>query len=155
MGLLPQTLGRNECIEWIPVDVLSAIILELALDSSDDATRSRIFHSVNPIRVRWVHSILPVIKARLERSTGAKIKVVTLSTWVEAVKKTAEEEHGSKLIDLPAFKLLNFYAGLYSTGKGERPEFETHETRAASKTLRELEPVSTDWVNAWLDQWGY
>ncbi|KAL2209399.1 acetyl-CoA synthetase-like protein [Sarocladium strictum] len=66
LSLLPSTLGRNETTDWIPVDLLSSIIFEMATGKGQSAGHSRILHAVNPQKAQWNTSVLPVACNSLE-----------------------------------------------------------------------------------------
>ncbi|OIW22562.1 acetyl-CoA synthetase-like protein [Coniochaeta ligniaria NRRL 30616] len=158
LGLVPGSLGRNEWVDWIPVDRLSSVIVELAgIESVDDEEKNspRIFHCVNPSRVRWQDALLPVIRSRLEQgvSGGETVKTVELEEWVDALRIAAGEASRSDEARISAFKLVSFLSSLVQGHA--RPEFETIETSKHSKALTELQAVGEEWMNIWLDQWGY
>ena len=35
------------------------------------------------------------------------------------------------------------------------PSYSTEKARAASETMRNLEPVGKEWMALWMKQWGY
>ena len=155
MSLIPETLGRNDWIDWIPVDHLSTIILELAGISTTNAPREdsglRVFHCVNPNRVLWKDALLPVIQSRLARKNN--VAIVSLKQWIEALEKAANEVNTAEEAKVSAFKLVPFLASL-PQGHA-RPEFDTSKTRKESLRLRELPKAGAEWTNSWLNQWGY
>lgn len=116
---------------------------------------SRIFHCVNPNRVRWEDTLLPAVQARLsqELSSGRNMRVVGLDEWVDALKKAASKVGRKDEANVSAFKLIAFLASL-PQGYA-RPEFDTVGTKKASKGLKSLPEVGAEWMNIWLDQWGY
>ncbi|KAK7416594.1 hypothetical protein QQX98_005065 [Neonectria punicea] len=94
LSKVPQTLGKNECIDWIPVDHLSTVILELAeISSINKATDEtpRIFHAVNPKRVKWSEALLHTVRKRIQAQSNKRaIEVVPLENWIEALKAAAQ-----------------------------------------------------------------
>ncbi|KAH7084377.1 hypothetical protein FB567DRAFT_629884 [Paraphoma chrysanthemicola] len=149
LGALPQTLGRNESVDWIPVDILATAVLELALDGREGAGQASVFHLVNPHRVRWESAVLPTVQTRLGIT-----KTVPIDIWVAMLETAAKEAGESPAAALSAFKLADFFKGL-SIASTQRPGFETCSTCAASTTLHDVTPVQSEWVGVWLDQWGY
>ncbi|KAF2095550.1 acetyl-CoA synthetase-like protein [Rhizodiscina lignyota] len=158
LALFPRTLGTNEYVDWIPVDILSSIIVELALQPSDDGEGGKVFHCVNPSPVPWEQRLLPVAQARLSQSLGEKeVQAVPFDTWIEALRQKYENDDSKGAgRSLSAFSLLDFYTGLTGGGeKARKPLFETDQTRKQSKYLAELPGVTAEWMDIWLQQWGY
>ncbi|KAF5010120.1 hypothetical protein FDECE_3706 [Fusarium decemcellulare] len=154
---VPETLGKNEWIDWIPVDHLASIVLELAQieprsDKTPD-TPGRIFHAVNPRRTRWSKALLPTVVDRLQAKSKVKIETVPLADWVEALKAAVPEVDNKDEAAISAFKLVPFFEDL--TLEGQRPVFQTVESQQQSRGIRELEAIGSQWIDSWLDQWGY
>lgn len=57
----------------------------------------------------------------------------------------------------PAVKILDFYRALDEQREegGGGLQFSTAQAIPASETMAQLEPVSEDWMEIWLTQWGY
>lgn len=157
LSLLPETLGRNETVDWIPVDLLSAAIFEIGTTAPSSSGAARIVHAVNPRTVRWKESLLPVVVRYLNGNTknGQPVEIISLDDWVKALHAAAlRESVGNDVQDnLSAFKLLPFFTGLLNGDP--RPAFETIKSSALSTTLNELPAVSAEWAAVWLEQWKY
>ncbi|KAI5857326.1 acetyl-CoA synthetase-like protein [Durotheca rogersii] len=158
LGLVPESLGRNDQVDWIPVDLLSSIILQLARvepeDGAEHATGPQVFHAVNPQKTGWGQSLLPTVVSRLgTRSKTGSVEIVPLEKWIEGLQSVvaSPDSQGSDI--LSASKLIPFLAGLSRSSAG--PEFETSEATRLSGRLRGLERVGSEWLDIWLDQWGY
>lgn len=143
-------------VEWIPVDLLSTIVLELAFNHQDAYTQCQFYNCVNPKPVHWEKDLLPSVKASLQNGKcgAGTIKVAPFADWLAAAMVASgdtgphlEEDHSS------AFSLIDFFSGL---GKQERrPRFLTEISSGVSLTLRELPPVSSAWMKLWLKQWNF
>ncbi len=144
LGLLPNSLMAMGT-EWIPVDVLAKVIVEL-LDPPDSGI-TRVYHTLNPHSAEW-KDLLPAVKEGL----GGKIKVVPYHQWVDALEQSATktEDVGRN----PAIKLLDFFKGLEQHPGNPQP-LETKETVKSSKNLATLGPVSPEWISIWMRQWGF
>ncbi|RFU26072.1 hypothetical protein B7463_g10277, partial [Scytalidium lignicola] len=157
LSLVPKTLGKNNSIDWIPVDILSEIIIQLAIGSKS-SREGRIFHTVNPTKVTW-DTLLPVVLKRLrDTNKGKEIKVIPWAEWLEGLSNHASEIQGKEAAGLSAIKLIDFFHSLNPVGEEEpelRAVFETSLTAANSDIFRELTPVNNDWMGIWLKQWGY
>lgn len=145
LGTLPRTLAASNSVDWIPVDKLGRIVVELLLsEMAMDSTR--VFHTVNPRRTTW-SEIVPAVKKYLNTA-----KAVEYEDWLRTLTSSAEASR----VDIeknPAVKLLDFYRGLQDGQAG--PVFQTNETSKASKGLRELPAVNTEWMERWMQQWGW
>lgn len=146
VGALPDSLGsRFSKIDWIPIDLLADILVELALaknqqqrrlfDVGDDVlTRgAQVFHIINPNFTTW-EILRPIVAEALSafssQTEKAALDIVSPSMWLEKIRKAMESTSGSKTNDgdleadlelNPAVKLLAFYQDvlLSSTNKAE------------------------------------
>ncbi|KAL9583368.1 MAG: hypothetical protein Q9203_005113 [Teloschistes exilis] len=171
---IPVSLGPSTNIDWIPVDILSHVLVELMVNSAsleedhcvqgngcssqhecgaegkrDRKASSIVYHAVNPRPTTW-STLLPVIIAHFHNPS---LEVVPLTEWVDALDASA-----GRIEDLhvnPALKLLDFYRGLASSIGSSNPIFETAETVNKSKELARLEAVKPEWMKLWLDQWNF
>ena len=146
LGLLPDSLMAMGT-EWIPVDVLAKVIVELLDPSDSGSDLTRVYHTVNPHSAEW-RDLLPAVKEGLSKD----IEVVPYHEWVDALEQSATktEDVGQN----PAIKLLDFFKGLEQKAGGSAP-LETKGTAKSSKTLAELGPVSPEWMAIWMRQWGF
>ncbi|MCJ1395201.1 hypothetical protein MMC18_008084 [Xylographa bjoerkii] len=151
LGLLPDSFGAHDDITWIPVDTLANIIVELMLSHSHTCGPSRAdawsaFHNlINPNSASW-SSLLPVVKDRL----GKDVEVVSYASWLKALQESVDRVEDIK--SNPAVKLLAFFESLQEGSA--MPEMETKQTVKASETMAALGPVTADWMEKWMQQWG-
>ncbi|MCJ1251933.1 hypothetical protein MMC30_009171 [Trapelia coarctata] len=152
MGCIPESLGPMGTIEWIPVDLLAQIILELFNSPAplDPETPTQVFHIVNASPTDWT-ALLPTIISHL----GDTIETVPLPTWMSRLRARADET--KDLEKYPAVKLLGFLEGMAAGEKAGRvfPIMETERARKGSETLRGLGAVSGEWMGLWMGQWGF
>ncbi|KAM7185986.1 non-canonical non-ribosomal peptide synthetase FUB8 [Naviculisporaceae sp. PSN 640] len=179
MGLLPSNLGSLDVANWVPVDYLSEIILEMAgvvgqlqpqpatTKKTGSASGLTIYHAVNPHNVSWAE-LVPTVASQLGIESN---KIVSWNQWVEALRLSAQEkqvesggekEEGGKTADEahleknPGIKLLDFFGSL---GKGNgsntsAPLPSTEKSTVRSKTLASLQPVGAEWMSLWIRQLG-
>jgi thioester reductase-like protein len=95
LGALPASLGQGgsimESVDWVPVDALASILVELSFSLSEsrpDPTRAgdgtfHVFHCTNPHPIPWAN-LVPVIVHALSASLGR-----------DSGKKGTEKEEGS------------------------------------------------------------
>lgn len=147
---VPQTLGAMEYMDWIPVDLLAGMLVEVLgsgteIDDQVSNGKARYLHFVNPHRAPWSD-----IANSVALSLGRDTPVVEFDEWVNALECASEREQIPS--DLPTLRLVDFYRHI---GKAEtqRPVFATEKSRNSSQGLRGLAPVTLDWIEHWLRQW--
>ncbi|KAJ5746276.1 Male sterility NAD-binding [Penicillium odoratum] len=170
LGVLPSTLGSLSKVDWIPVDLLADILVQLSgatsnsthgfvgIDSVGAASKSAtntfpVYHAVNPNAVEWA-SLVPIVAKHL----GQSVKIVSWAEWVDALRNSRSTATAVlSLAQNPALKLFDFFDSLAKAGeKGEEwPVLETKETLKRSPRLAEVKPVSEEWMKLWLDQWKF
>ena len=166
MRLVPKDLGPNDAVDWIPVDIAAAVVLDLLglnegpmNDMSDRSKRGKqaeFFHIVNPQRTSW-SKILPYIKSRLPKDS----EEVSIEEWVDRLKAN-ESASGSTLGNEesnPALKLIDTFDHIQDRAfrfpDGRAAVLDTSRTIKSSPTLAKLGAVNGDWVELWMRQWGF
>lgn len=140
-------------VDWIPVDVLAAIILDLALDpatsqTSADADGAQVFNLVNPRRVPF-RQLVPAIASHL----GKGMRVVSFENWLAELRKLDPNDKPT-LEKYPALKILEFFESLKLQKSQQGVVFETDNTVKASEHMRRLTPIKEEMIEIWLKQWG-
>ncbi|GLB08380.1 hypothetical protein AtubIFM57258_004269 [Aspergillus tubingensis] len=179
---LPDTLGLMDRIDWVPVDLLAEVLVELALLGPADnhgcpsATGSpravQVYHPVNLHSLSW-DLIRPVVADALlaqgRDNAGKMIETNPLREWVQRVRRDIEVASASSLADAknkslgekdlqalleqnPAAKLLDFFQGL-EMEHTQSIVFESVHTAKMSKKLREVEGVRPEWLCRWIGEW--
>ncbi|KAM0700227.1 hypothetical protein Q7P35_011947 [Cladosporium inversicolor] len=153
MGMLPETLGSQNVVDWVPMDTAAKAVCQItaarSTETSEDNDLARAHHVVNPAIVQWTH-LVPGISRALEECAVKPVKIVAFDTWIQALRNcpvTAEEMEKK-----PAIKLLDFYEGLGSEG-GSLPRLATNDTERASEALRSSGAISAKLVGAWIKTW--
>lgn len=151
LGLVPGDLGNSDQLDWIPVDFLSKIIVELLFSSKEVITmQPRTFHAVNAVRSSW-GELVPTIQQRLSKKARSELDVVSFRQWLHTLRVAVEKRENADVV--PGAKLLEFYGAMDSSAEGV--VFGTTVTRSVSETMRSLEGVHAGWMDLWLQQWGY
>lgn len=140
VGALPDSLGpRFSKIDWIPIDLLADILVELALakhqqqprqlDVGDDVptSQAQVLHIINPNSTTW-ETVRPIVADTLSaffpQTEKAALDIIPPSVWLEKIHKAMESTSGSKRNDgaleaalqlNPAVKLLAFYQDILSS----------------------------------------
>ncbi|KAF5870715.1 putative nrps-like enzyme protein [Botrytis fragariae] len=169
IGAIPYSLGSNlDRIDWIPVDALSEILLELCEipQHGRDIDGATVFNVLNPYQAKW-EDILPTAIEALSscNPSGGKPEKLSLESWVRKVEDTVNhqsyhstvesngKETGFNLLveSNPAIKLIHFYRAEEERGKGT--EWETGEAQVQSETLRKLGKIENIWMEKWIKVW--
>ncbi|GAB7357574.1 hypothetical protein MBLNU459_g0084t1 [Dothideomycetes sp. NU459] len=149
LGKIPTSLGSSERIDWVPVDVVAKVVVDL-LDSTDRYTcDAAVHHVVNPHATTW-KALLPKVQSHLH------LEEVSLAEWVEALRMSSETSED--VVDNPAVKLLGYFEGLVQPEGVERIPaliLQTTRTAAESKTLAALGPVNDEMMDNWMRQWNF
>ncbi|KAL2062092.1 hypothetical protein VTL71DRAFT_6358 [Oculimacula yallundae] len=154
LGVLPESLGAMDVVDWVPVDLLSTIIVEIAEQvvarKCQTSRGTTVYNLVNPEVTTWT-TLLPAVKESLGIS-----KTVSFSDWVEALQQSSFANNGAIIEANPGVKLLDFYHGLSKkNGTAEGSNFVTDNLIRDSKQASELTAVSQDWIRRWLKQWSF
>ena len=152
--MIPSSLPSLDQVQWLPVNILAQIILDLVhltadADRPDASSSIRVLHTVNPETCSW-SELLPAIT----RYLGDTVKVVSFPTWLEALRETQDSSDPNLN---PAVKLLDFYEQAERMGKAglELPILETSTTQSQSRTLRDVGRVNGAWMEMWMKQWSF
>jgi thioester reductase-like protein len=169
LGAVPDSLGMDlSRIDWIPVDVLAEILLELCQipPHNGKTDGASVFNLLNLHQTRW-EELLPGVIKTLSSGRHAKtnIEKVSFDSWTKKVEEEADrqyngsiEENEAKKMNFdrlvrvnPAIKLLQFYK---AEGMRQRyNEWETGRVQEHSQRLRSLGKVESTWMDRWVRGW--
>lgn len=145
LGRLPSYLPDAD---WIPVDILAVVILDI-VHYAVNTEHARIYNIVNPKPTPWT-SLVNTVLERLSPQT----RVIELREWIQMLTEI-DQNDSLEVSTKPAAKILQFYRDLEAAKLAGELKYSTAHGIAASKTMDEMEPVSTKWMKTWLDQWAY
>lgn len=126
-------------------DALTEVLLPDTLP--ERINKTRYMHFVNPRKAYW-SDMAHVISSRLD--PDRKLEIVTFTDWLNSLAQASEKL--TEIDNIPAIKLLDFLRGVVRDFL-ERPSFITKFTECSSPTLSKMLPVSTQWMELWIDQW--
>ena len=172
IGALPESLGPTfDCIDWVPVDILADVIVQLAdtMELSREPGKrfqdahAEVYHPLNPRKTSW-SALKAVVLEELEYRFGTRIEVIPLPKWIlkvrQSMKDMVENENEANdlslehaLRRLPAAKLLDFYEELAANEDATANQLETSETLKMSETMQRMEPVKDEWMRKWVREW--
>ncbi|KAF8835574.1 putative aminoadipate reductase [Paxillus ammoniavirescens] len=160
LGALPEARG---VASWLPPHAVSAAILDVAFAQNEPPI---VVNLVHPRPVEWVSLMKPISSTLYQKNlTSELLPLVPFDQWVSSLEKCAADTSEDNIRLVPAIKLLNFMRSLaqgdIATRQSDRSDAEavgftelaTDVARAVSKTMRNLEPLSSSDVERWVDYW--
>ncbi|PQE06723.1 L-aminoadipate-semialdehyde dehydrogenase protein [Rutstroemia sp. NJR-2017a BBW] len=164
LGVFPETFPSRDHIDWLPVDKLSKVLVEIlgsastpsAEETLSGSRRSKTFHVVNPKASSWEADLAADMIASYP---AGMVKPVPFEDWVERLRESLEEAEKNGNVDAevnPAIRLLEFYTKAAAGGNAEKKNrtLPTDISSATSKTLGALGPLNRAWMENWMVQWG-
>jgi len=160
IGALPEACG---VASWIPPHAVSDAILDIAFAEDEPPIAVNLVH---PRPVEWASLMKPISSALHQKNvTSEPLPLVPFDEWVASLAKCAADTSEANVRRVPAIKLLHFMGSLAQADTAIRQSgrsdveavgfsgFVTDIARRASKTMRELEPLSPSDVMMWVDYW--
>lgn len=151
LGLLPETMNT---IDWIPVDTLADIVTEL-IQTGCTGTGSQTYNIINPHGASWP-DMLDAIQEHWKSAGMPEARIVPWEEWLSALKGASE--NCVDISALPAVKLVDFFTGLAEDAeacKSNRLTYQTRKSRAASRTMAELQAIDRAAMETWMKQWNF
>ncbi|KAF7934097.1 uncharacterized protein EAE97_008457 [Botrytis byssoidea] len=169
VGAVPDSLGLDlDRIDWIPVDALSEILVELCQIPQHDREidGAKVFNLLNPYQEEW-GNLLPTVIKLLSSGSSAEtgIDKISFESWIQKVEGTMDQQpfysieenndketHFNRLVELnPAIKLTHFYRA--EERKNEGKKWETGRAQMQSEKLRNLGKIENIWLEKWIKTW--
>jgi len=136
-------------VDWIPVDSLASIIIELTLSAPLEVKGASFFNLVNPHATAW-KTLLETLREHLGPST----EVFPLKEWIKRLQDL-DTNDPNVIAQYPAVKILDFFESLGEQQKFGQLQYRTTKAYQASKTMASLPVVDSAAMKVWLKQWGY
>jgi len=156
LGSIPESLGAElDKVDWIPVDILAKALVELGTaHDNEPPAGAEVFNVLGPRPTSW-QEVLPSIVKSIEQHAQQVITIVSLSSWLQLLRKTADEpsDHTANIAHThPAIKLLEFYEDrmLRST---KAIDWDMKRAMSKSESLRETPAVGAVWIDRWVKSW--
>ena len=140
-GLLSM-LTTQQSLSWCPVTDVAATLGELLII---DNKPYPVYHIENPRRQSW-HEMILVLADALDIPRG---NIISFDDWVYRVRQFP----GSMEIDNPAGKLISFLDTNFIRMSCGGLIMDTAKSKEHSKTLRDMEPVSSGLVRSYVRSW--
>ncbi|KAJ5183863.1 NRPS-like enzyme [Penicillium capsulatum] len=163
LGVLPDDVGVSMGrIDWVPIDLLASVLVDLGLSESSELGTVEVFHPLSLNLKTWA-DILPVISKTLTGLSGKTPETVSLSSWVQRVRRdieTAGNDMGVKDEELkelleknPAAKLLEFFEGIATKDSDQENILDTQLTAERCDKLRNVGEIKEEWIKKWIEGW--
>ena len=144
VGALPDFPGK---LSWCPVDAVAATLVDLVALPSDVALHP-VYHVENPHHQPW-RDMIPVLARALGLPEGA---VIGFREWVRRVRDFPAKADGPEG-ENPASLLVDFLDDNFLRMSCGGLFLDTANTRAHSKTLAALGPVSEALARKYVEAW--
>jgi len=164
LGKIPRSLGGNDTIDWLPVDVAANSIVELALSrvtySELETHALHCFNLVNPHTSKW-SEMVTAIQEYYSSKNGIIIQDVEFNEWLDDLMNIDIGEHGISAEEIsrsyPALRLLGLFQDWNSKAGGSKftLRFATESAVGRSKALAEARPVDAHMMGRWLSSWDF
>lgn len=143
LGCLPSSFGPLERVDWIPVDRMAQVLLELCNSAAACGEGEvPVYHVVNPKKTSWTE-LLTCLTDRMGLPTKA------FSEWVKELSESSADD----LSRNPAMKLFGFFS-VTAEQSGGQAELSTTASQKASQTWGSMGVVDAGCLGLWLQQWG-
>lgn len=148
LGLLPDSLGPSDDIDWVPVDVVAQGITDIALaGTSNAAGRAAVYHIANASTIPW-RQVSPTVLEHM--SENRNVKMVSLQEWAKALRES--ESTTQDVSTNPAIKLLEFYEEMASP-EPRLTNLKVRNVLDVSPALKSVGAVQKQWMAKWLKEW--
>ncbi|KAJ5632076.1 NRPS-like enzyme [Penicillium lividum] len=154
LNALPETLGTLGRVDWVPIDLLAEILVDLALIRN---TGVSVYHPVNLHPLSW-KEIRPAIATTLQ-GLERTVETIPAQEWILRIHRDIELA-GNKgaeglwigLKKNPAAKLLGFFEEVMGQAEA-RNVLDVRGTGLVSEKLREVDAVKSEWIEKWVQEW--
>ena len=167
LSALPHELGLANRVDWIPVERIARLVLDVSIAGSDKP-RTQIgspiatieyFHGVNPCATSWgdlAVAIQEFYEGRIEELAGFKEWVDRLETSQSVTGTTRMDD--AKAVDAyanPGLKLLDTYRAMSHAQDAQPVVFDLSRTSGRSAAMKDLKAITPELMVHWCKQWGF
>ncbi|KAI1750591.1 nonribosomal peptide synthetase [Xylaria castorea] len=148
MSVLPKELGRADRVDWVPIERIAKLVLDVSGAGTQCIGSAEIhgyFHGVNPSVNHW-RDLAPAV----QQFYGGRIKeLVSFKDWVARLEK-------SQVVDAnPGVKLVDTYRAMSDDSEAEPVVFEMERANSVSPAIREAPPITPQLMRHWCTQWRF
>jgi hypothetical protein len=135
-GQLHKMPNIGQDINWIPVDICSSALIDLALKSSLDIS-THVYHLINPNTItydEYLHSL---------RQAGFTFECVSPNEFINSISNTN-----------PLIKLSSFFEQIY-LNKSNFTRFQTEKTESKCHILKNCPKIDSNLIKLYLNYWKH
>ncbi|KAL9110163.1 MAG: hypothetical protein Q9227_005223 [Pyrenula ochraceoflavens] len=131
-------------VDWVPIDHLSSIVLELIISDLQATPRelASYYNVVHPRPTPWLE-----IARSIQQFCGRATKLVPIAQWTARLKDM-NSQGSTDFQRLPALKTLRFFETFAQRGPVAR--YDRARALAASRTMVSMGPITPEWMTAYL-----
>ncbi|KAI1422130.1 hypothetical protein F5Y12DRAFT_717757 [Xylaria sp. FL1777] len=135
MGILPRDLGSNNRIDWVPVEYVARLVLDVS---------THLRHATT-----W-GEIAPFV----QQYYGSRIKhLVSWREWVDRLENSISSTYEKEIDANPGLKLIETYRGM---ALGAAPVvLDLQRTNDRATAMAEAPMISTQLMAQWFRQWNF
>jgi hypothetical protein len=143
-GQLHKMTNIGQDINWIPVDICSASLVDLALKSSFDISTSvdeHVYHLLNPNIIKYQDYLHSLTEA------GLTFDTVSPKEFLDAILTTKDMSN-------PLIKLSSFFEQIFiKKEKSKSTKFETVKTVQRCDILKNCPTIDSNLIKLYLNYW--
>ncbi len=141
-GQLQIMPNVGEDINWIPRDICSASIVDLALKSSFDTSNDqRVHHIINPYSITYQQYL------NCLREAGLQFNTVSQDQFMQLILNIKDTNN-------PLIKLSSFFQQIYTNNNNYKlPTFQTMKTVERCPILKHCPTIDSNLIRLYLNYW--
>ncbi|UJR29759.1 hypothetical protein I4U23_017307 [Adineta vaga] len=137
-GQLHKMPNIGNDINWIPVDICSSALVELALKSSKD---QHVYHLLNPQNIKYDNYLNSL------RESGLDFDIISKEEFLNSILTTTDTTN-------PLIKLSSFLEQIYKKKDNSKSsKFETKKTVEDSQVLKNCPSIDSNLIKLYLNYW--
>lgn len=150
---VPDHLGTLEKIDWIPIDVLAEVLIDISMNLGwSSQARLEVYHAINPQATTWTKLLPSVVHALEGHNSPPSMTRVSPAEWVKRLRNSAArlDDHDEEIDSRnPALKLVDFFEQVLGSEAVDGPAWSTESAVKMSASLRGAECIQPEWMERW------
>jgi thioester reductase-like protein len=147
LGVVPKSLGMADNVDWLPIDSLADVLVDLIHHDLKKPERFQVYHATNPKPVSWA-SLLPAVCHRL----GSDVQLVSYQQWLSILRNKGRQAEDVKAF--PALRLMGWLQQLDAPEGIKLPNLSNDNIARSSTAFSRLGPICGIWMENWITAWG-
>ncbi|KAI1432912.1 hypothetical protein GGR50DRAFT_696631 [Xylaria sp. CBS 124048] len=154
LGALPKDLAAMDRVDWIPVERIAGLVLDVGGVSQTVAADdiSGYYHGVNPHTTTWAE-LAPAVQSFYGKERVPEL--IDFREWVRRLEISSQDTDVKALEKNPGVKLLDTYRAMALAGPESQTLFDMARTQACSPSVRSATAVTPELMVHWCKQWRF